>query len=126
MMVNEWIDRTAWHPRVHSHAEVMTFYRDTIWPLCDVRISGAEPSGFIAISQDSWVKALYADPPRRGHGTALVRDAQARYSELNLWTHQPNHAAQSFYAGMGFEEVERTDGDNEERVPDIHLRWTCA
>jgi ribosomal protein S18 acetylase RimI-like enzyme len=42
---------------------------------------------------------------------------------LRLWTFVSNERAQRFYERWGFEEVERTDGrDNEERSPGHPLR----
>ena len=43
---------------------------------------------------------------------------------LRLWVFERNDRARSFYAHHGFTEVERTDGSgNEEKEPDVLLRW---
>jgi ribosomal protein S18 acetylase RimI-like enzyme len=63
-----------------------------------------------------------------GVGAALVGFAKARRpGGLRLWTFVSNERAQRFYERWGFEEVERTDGhDNEERSPDILYAWAGA
>jgi putative acetyltransferase len=43
--------------------------------------------------------------------------------ELQLWTFARNEAARAFYAKRGFREIGQTDGDNEEKEPDVLLRW---
>lgn len=122
-MVNAWIDATDWHPRLHTHDAVARFYRETVWATREVLVAGDPPTGFIAISTDQYVTACYASPPAQGTGTALMRAAQRERKTMFLWTHVPNVAAQAFYAKMGFTEVRRTDGDNEEGVPDILFQW---
>ena len=61
-----------------------------------------------------------------GIGTALLDLATVlRPDGFGLWVFETNVAARRFYAARGLVEVERTDGaDNEERAPDVHLRWT--
>ena len=122
-IVNDWIDATDWHPRVHTHADVARFYREVVWAKREVLVAGTPATGFIAMTEDHCVTALYAATPGRGTGTALMQAGQAARPELSLWTHVPNTPAQSFYRKMGFDEVRRTDGDNEEGVPDILYRW---
>ncbi|CTQ48767.1 GNAT family N-acetyltransferase [Jannaschia donghaensis] len=123
-MVNAFIDAAPWHPRVHTAEDVARHYRDTVWTQRQVWVAGDPPHGFVAIDADGCITALYADPPRAGTGTRLITHAKARHTRLRLWTHQPNTAAQAFYAAQGFTELRRTDGDNEESVPDVLLEWT--
>lgn len=122
-MVNAWIDATPWHPRVHSAASVARHYAHTVWEDCDVLVAGDPAVGFVAIDDDQDIIALYANPKRKGVGSTLIESAKSKYEHLALWTHQPNTEAQSFYKKHGFTEVTRTDGDNEEGVPDIRYRW---
>jgi len=124
--VNPWIDSTPWHPRLHPHNAVARFYKNTVWSTRDIPVSGDPPAGFIAITSDNYVTACYTRPSGKGTGTALMRAAQNQRYMLLLWTHVPNFPAQSFYAKMGFSEVRRTNGDNEEGVPDILYQWTSA
>ena len=58
--------------------------------------------------------------------TCLVPTEQAevgRPERLDLWTFLSNLAARSFYERHGFVATDTTDGDNEERAPDVHYRW---
>lgn len=122
-MVNDWIDRTPWHPRVHAREDVARHYRETVWTEREVWVDGDPPRGFVAITPEGQVTALYADPPRAGTGSRLLDHAKGLHPRLTLWTHRPNVAARAFYARAGFTEIRRTDGDNEEGVPDILLAW---
>ena len=59
-----------------------------------------------------------------GLGTRLLAAARQRCPDgFQLWTFQRNTAAQRFYATNGLYEIRRTDGDNEEGLPDILLEW---
>ena len=75
-----------------------------------------------------WVDQLYVDPPwiGRGIGSLLVDHAKRLCPDgLELWTFQVNARARAFYTRHGFVEVEETDGAaNEEREPDVRLRWS--
>lgn len=70
---------------------------------------------------------LYLCPDHRGRGLGgrfVDLAKEQRPDGLDLWCFQINGPALRFYARHGFEEVERTDGArNEEREPDVHLRW---
>ncbi len=86
---------------------------------------GARPVGFIA-RQGPIVLALYVHPcaQGRGHGSALMADAKARFGQLELWTLRDNLPARRFYAGHGFVEVAHGVGlGNDSGLPDIHLAW---
>ncbi|MEL6587417.1 MAG: GNAT family N-acetyltransferase [Pseudomonadota bacterium] len=125
-ILNDWIDQTPWMPRIHSPADVTRHYRQTVLPKRDVRVAGDPPQGFIAIDDtDGLVTALYVAATARGGGlgTRLIADAKRRHGHLRLWTFAANSRARRFYRGQGFEEVDRTDGENEENLPDILLTW---
>ncbi|WP_309752732.1 GNAT family N-acetyltransferase, partial [Novosphingobium sp.] len=84
--------------------------------------------GFIALLP-GWIDHLYIQPDlhRRGIGSALVRFAQGRQSELRLYTFQSNVNARAFYEGHGFVIEELNDGTrNEEQMPDITYFWRAA
>ncbi|MBT0956116.1 GNAT family N-acetyltransferase [Alphaproteobacteria bacterium KMM 3653] len=123
-IVNDWIDETEWHPRVHSHASVARHFAGTVWTEREVWVYGDPAEGFVAIdNDDDMITGLYVARRRRGIGSALMGQAKAGRDRLQLWTHQPNLAAQRFYLHHGFRAVERTDGDNEEKVPDVRFEW---
>jgi ribosomal protein S18 acetylase RimI-like enzyme len=57
-------------------------------------------------------------------GASLVELAMRERPEgIRLWTFASNADAQRFYERHGFVETHRTEGDNEERAPDILYVW---
>jgi len=82
--------------------------------------------GFVML-EDTWVHSLYVDPVLTGQGigSALLDLAKGlRRGGLGLWVFESNRVARRFYARHGFVELRRTDGsDNEERQPDVEMRW---
>jgi GNAT superfamily N-acetyltransferase len=69
---------------------------------------------------------LHVEPGWTGEGlgSALVAVAKAERPEgLHLWTFQANTGARRFYERHGFVAVRMTDGDNEERAPDVQYAW---
>jgi ribosomal protein S18 acetylase RimI-like enzyme len=131
-ILNEWIDETPWMPRLHSHDEVVDYFATTIASqrLCYVAKQGQAVCAMMAVQpEDHLVTALYVARVARGMGvgSALVDTAKSYLkSRVDLWTFQTNKLAQAFYAKHGFAEVRRTEGDNEERLPDVLLRWEAA
>jgi chorismate mutase/GNAT superfamily N-acetyltransferase len=84
------------------------------------------PVAMLVLDQD-WVDSLYVAPGRTGEGigTMLLDLAKSQRPEgLGLWVFTSNLGAQRFYRRHGFFEIRRTDGSgNEERQPDIEMRW---
>lgn len=129
-ILNAWIDATPWMPRVHTPEAVERHYGEFVLKERKTLIAEAERVvGFAALDmEERYVTALYVaeDARGRGLGAVLMNEAKALSpSELNLWTHVANAEAQRFYLREGFAEVERTDGDNEENIPDIRYRWAA-
>lgn len=127
-ILNRWIDETPWMPRLHSHAAVERHYREEVYGRSDVVVAdgAGAVAGFIALSEDHDVTALYVDGAMRGKGCgrALLDWAKAKHPDgLRLWVFQANSAAQRFYARAGLREVRRVGGGNEEDLPDILLEW---
>ena len=127
-ILNEWIDETEWMPRIHSHEDVARHYRTEVIAARKVFVveAGNQIAGMMAIASDHLVSALYVDRKFRGQGVGrLLLDRAKREcgSDVRLWTFQQNVAAQKFYAKQGFVEINRTDGDNEEGLPDLLLEW---
>ncbi len=85
--------------------------------------------GFGAV-REGWLDHLYVDPgwQGRGIGGQLLDWAKAvRPGGLTLSVFEQNTRARALYERAGFGDVERTDGSgNEERVPDIKMRWSPA
>lgn len=83
------------------------------------------PVGFAALN-GTWLDHLYLEPAHqgRGIGEALLAKAKRRRPQLDLRVFEQNTGARAFYARQGFAEVGSGDGsDNEEHLPDLHLRW---
>ena len=112
---------------LHTPGQDRIFYASAVWekgPIGSVW-RGERLIGFVATSP-GWIDHLYVDPDyhRRGVGQALVKWAQGEQDDLQLWTFQSNVRARRFYAANGFTEEEMTDGaGNEEKQPDVRLRW---
>ncbi|WP_407154443.1 GNAT family N-acetyltransferase [Bradyrhizobium sp. STM 3557] len=117
-----------WLAGLHTPDEDCWFYRERVFPTCEVWGSFAadELTGMIAF-RDGWIEQLYVLPRAQGHGsgTALLEIAKRAFDRLQLWTFQRNSAARRFYGRRGFVLVEETDGArNEEREPDALYCWT--
>ena len=125
---NAWVDATTWMPRVHDPEDVVRHYREHVFAHRAVSVAerAGRVVGFLALAGDGRVDALYLAETVRGQGVgaALVAEAKARHSTgLTLWTLVANAGARRFYAREGFVEVRRTEGDNEEGLPDVLLAW---
>lgn len=73
-----------------------------------------------------WVDCIYVDRDARGRGVGsrLLGEALIGADPVHLRTFQRNEGARIFFIRRGFDEVERTDGSaNEDREPDILMRW---
>lgn len=124
-ILNRWIDATPWMPRIHD-GDVERHYQETLIAKRDVHIAEYEGAvaAFIALSEDQYVSALYAERRKRGKGCgkALLDLAKEKHpTGLKLWTFEANKDARRFYSREGFSEIRRTNGDNEEGLPYILL-----
>jgi putative acetyltransferase len=125
-------DALPYLPELHSEEEDAHYFGQIVFSSMDVFVAlsvrGEKIVGFIAFTRE-WVNHLYLLPEaqRAGLGGRLLAIAKEGARSLDLWAFQRNQAAQSFYAKHGFKVVEKTDGSgNEEREPDVLLRWTKA
>lgn len=120
----DWIDARGWMPLLHSRAEIHAFYRDRVFAQRDVFAVGEPLAGFMAVDGPAnTVTALYTATPGQGIGKALLDHAKAGRAFVELWTFQANAGARAFYEREGFVPVRTTEGDNEEGLPDVLLRW---
>ena len=111
--------------------DVERHYREHVLATCAVTVAeiGGAPRG-------SWRSTARAMSPgstsrrRRaaaGIGAALIAAAKAARPEgLLLWTFVANEGARRFYAREGFVESGRTEGENEEGLPDVLLDLAAA
>jgi hypothetical protein len=95
-IVNQWIDVTDWMPRVHSHEDVVKHYqtevatrRQTI-----VAVDASRVRGFVTITPDKFITALYIEQASRGLGIGGLPEQCARSKFLRqarLHRNQPDH-----------------------------------
>lgn len=123
-ILNAWIDEMPWMPRVHPADDVVRRYREFVFPNRTVWVAGDDVAGYLALDEtEGFITSLYAARRGEGVGKALVDHVKGPRDLLQLWTFVANTDARRFYAREGFREVERTEGDNEEGLPDVRLLW---
>ena len=127
-MLQSWLDATPWMPDLHALPETERFLAERVFRENTVRVAmlAGEPAGFVAVARDGFVPVLHVAAWARGLGIggALLGWAkEVRPRRLSLWCFVANLGARRFYAREGFEEARRTDGDNDERLPDILFVW---
>jgi GNAT superfamily N-acetyltransferase len=120
-------DRLPWLAGLHTPDEDRAFYRERVFPRCEVwgAAAAGDVVGIIAF-RDGWIDQFYVLPEHQGHGAggALLAVAQAAWPVLHLYTFQRNAPARRFYERRGFVAVRESDGStNEEREPDVLYRW---
>ncbi|MDA8586893.1 GNAT family N-acetyltransferase [Rhodobacteraceae bacterium] len=121
-IVNDWIDRTDWMPRVHPPKEIGAQVLEAL-PKREIFLIGEPVEGYLSLNpKTGQVGALYLDNTGQGMGKALMDRAKEGRDFLQLRTAEPNRAAQRFYAREGFKEVQRipvgSDG-----LPELHMEW---
>jgi putative acetyltransferase len=112
-------------PELHTAQEDLDFFANVVFSEGDVWVADAGEVVGYRWSTLGWVRHLYVHPSYHGNGigSALLSAAMEANEELQLWTFERNDAARAFYAKRGFREIGQTDGDNEEKQPDVLLRW---
>jgi ribosomal protein S18 acetylase RimI-like enzyme len=119
-----------WLAGLHTSDEDRWFYRERVFPQCQVHggFEGDTLKAVIAF-RSGWIDQLYVLPEvqGRGVGNELLQVAKRAFDCLQLWTFQRNVSARRFYEARGFALVEQTDGArNEEKEPDARYLWTRA
>jgi 8-oxo-dGTP pyrophosphatase MutT (NUDIX family)/GNAT superfamily N-acetyltransferase len=114
----------------HTEDDVRAWIVTELCPSSDVTvaISAGMVVGYVA-TKPGWIEHLYVDPAWIGRGVGsklLVRAQNENPQGLQLWTFQENLRAQSFYQRHGFTATAATNGDNEERQPDVCFTWHPA
>jgi GNAT superfamily N-acetyltransferase len=115
-------------PALHTSAQDVAYFSEDVLPGSRVVVAEAdgEMVGFSAV-RAGWLEHLYVAPgwQGRGVGGSLLDRAMTEHpGGLSLWAFAANTRAIALYGRAGFVEVERTDGSrNEERVPDVQMRW---
>jgi GNAT superfamily N-acetyltransferase len=114
-------------PPVHADEEVRTWFREVVLPQREVWVADAEGVviALLVLDGDS-VDQLYVAPDwtSKGVGSRLLSLAkQRRPTGLQLWAFRANAGACRFYERNGFIATNTTEGDNEERAPDVRYQW---
>jgi GNAT superfamily N-acetyltransferase len=115
----------------HPRETVLPFVRDVLLRDFEVWVAVSERRlvGFLALMAPDHLGHLYLERAHTGHGlgSRLVELAKERFpGGLRLWAFESNEAAVRFYERHGFVAVDRTDGDNDERAPDVLMVWPGA
>ena len=121
------LDGLGFVPSLHTPGEDAAFMAGLllsaeVW----VAIAGDQPVGFIAVTKNTNVPALYVAPSwqAKGIGTALLGAARQGRTELSLHCFQQNVNARRFYEAHGFQIMAQdVIGQNDEGLPDLTYRW---
>ena len=113
---------------VHTDDEVRSWFREVVMPTRAVwvAVAGTGEIAAVLVLEDGWLDQLHVDPPwfDRGLGSVLVERAKHEQPDgLDLWVFASNTGARRFYERHGFVAIDATEGDNEEREPDVRYRW---
>jgi GNAT superfamily N-acetyltransferase len=115
-------------PPVHTDDGIREWFASVVVPDRDLWIITHDDLPIALLVLDNgWVNQLYVDPQWTGSGlgSVLIDLAKERSpKQLDLWAFQSNIAALRFYERHGFVSIGTTDGENEERAPDVHYRWS--
>ncbi|HXQ76446.1 MAG TPA: GNAT family N-acetyltransferase [Acidimicrobiales bacterium] len=113
-------------PVLHTDDQTARFVSDLV---ATARVEVAERDGVIigfAVVRGSWLEHLNVHPRSQGAGVGSRLIAWAQEispTGLDLWVFQRNTGARALYASRGWHDVAFTEGDNDERQPDAHMRW---
>ena len=125
-ILEDWAASNYEIPLIHNVEERADYGR---WLLEHTSVTMIHNSigvvGFLALEKHI-IQALYIkkDFQGFGFGQAAIKFAQKQFEELRLWVFQSNIGAQKFYQRLGFQIVEKSDGeDNDYRLPDIFYCW---
>ena len=118
-------------PDLHSPAEDLHFFCNIQFAKGEVWVAEEADGAIVGFAARSpgWLDHLYVLPTHHGLGLghALLEQARADVSEIQLWAFQRNTRARAFYEAHGFAVQRLTDGSgNEEREPDVLYAWTRA
>ncbi|MDO5642748.1 MAG: GNAT family N-acetyltransferase, partial [Paracoccus sp. (in: a-proteobacteria)] len=102
---------------------IEAWYRDTML----IAEQRGRVVGFLAVDESrAEITSFYVAAPGNGIGTVLMAAARRGRARLSLWTCQANEGARRFYLRAGFREGQRTEGENDEGLPDVEYRWKQA
>lgn len=116
-----------WLPLMHSLEEDVGWVSNVLLVEQAVTVvTHDEDLAGVLATTTGWVEQLYVSPGQqgRGIGSSLLRSAMdAATGPVRLWTFQRNLRARRFYERHGFVAVGTTDGENEEKQPDVLYQY---
>ena len=125
-ILEDWAASNREIPLVHNVEERADYGR---WLLERTSVTMIHNSsgvvGFLALEKHI-IQALYIKKGFQGFGfgQAAIKFAQKQFKELRLWVFQSNIGAQKFYQRLGFQVVEKSDGEyNDYSLPDVFYCW---
>ena len=72
VILNKWVGKTTWMPRLYSKNELLKMIEEAI-PCRELWVIGNPTSAYVSFNNDlSQVVALYSDKPGRGYGLSLI------------------------------------------------------
>ena len=128
-IINDYIDATEWLPRTLNHADVEALFVPSLLEARTLFVAeeAGVITGYLSMSNDGFVPALYLRPGGRGKGVGkmLLDAAKAAHPEgLELTVFERNTDALRFYEREGFhEDFSRRDTATEEGIPTLWMRW---
>jgi len=128
-IINDYIDATEWLPRTIDHKAVEDLFVPSLLEERTMFVveEHGEILGYLSMSDDGFVPALYLRPGARGKGVGkmLLDSAKTAHPDgLELTVFERNEDALRFYAREGFrEDPTRRDDTTEEDIPTLWMRW---
>lgn len=122
-IIRAWVETTDWMPDPPSDAKLLRAFEVGI-PMREFWVSGSPVLAYLSLDPlESLIHGLYSAAPGAGHGKALLDQVKQGRDFLQLWTHEPNTAAQRFYKREGFSVVERKAEGRGDGVPELRMEW---
>jgi GNAT superfamily N-acetyltransferase len=117
-----------WLPVMHTPGEDEAWFRGSLAGESYAFVEEGRILGYALLREDE-LHDLYVAPDAqgRGVGSALFeRVREARPRGFRLWVFRDNIRARRFYETRGCLQIDATDGDNEEGLPDVLYEWKPA
>ena len=121
-IVNSWIDKTKWMPRIHPPDLITQMIKDGI-PNREFWVIGDPVFGYLSFNVEAQqIMGLYVSHPGIGLGKAHLEQVKLGKSYIKLWSHSANTAAHRFYLWEGFKRSghEKIGGDG---IKEICFEW---
>ena len=122
VILNKWVGKTTWMPRLYSENEILKMIEEAI-PFRELWVIGNPASAYVSFNKGlSQVVALYSNKPGKGYGKILLDKVKEGREYIQLWSHSANVSAQRFYHREGFKAAAyKEKGDD--GIPEIQFEW---